>query len=237
MRFENYNINSEIDHEGTAFASKLTSPLMYEWSKRALDVLLALCLLVILSPLFLLIAIAIKLDSLGPVFFIQRRTGRYGRSFNFFKFRSLSYDQDHTAVHREFIGQYADGTLDCGETLNGLYKPFDNGRAVTRVGKFLRRSSLDELPQLWNILKGDMSFVGPRAWADYELENYKEWHYRRLEVTPGLTGLAQINGRSVLSFNDIICLDIMYIENRSLWLDIKIMIQTIPAVISGKNSG
>ena len=209
----------------------------YVRGKRALDVLLALFLLVILSPLFLAVAVAIKLDSLGPVFFVQQRTGRYGRPFNFFKFRSLSCDKDHTAVHREFIGQYANGTLDGDETLHGLYKPVDNEHAVTRVGKFLRRSSLDELPQLWNILKGDMSFVGPRAWADYELENYKEWHYRRLEVAPGLTGLAQTQGRSGLSFNHIISLDINYVDNRSFWLDIKIMLQTIPAVISGKNSG
>jgi lipopolysaccharide/colanic/teichoic acid biosynthesis glycosyltransferase len=105
------------------------------------------------------------------------------------------------------------------------------------VGKVLRRTSLDELPQLWNILRGDMSFVGPRAWADYELECYKDWHYRRLEVTPGLTGLAQISGRSALSFDQIIRLDIDYIDRRSIWLDFEILLKTVPVALTGSNTG
>lgn len=208
----------------------------YERIKRVMDFLLAAVLLLVLSPLMLLIAIAIKLDSPGPVLFVQRRTGRYGKPFNFFKFRSMSFGEDHGRVHREFVRQYANGEL-AAEQASTVHKPASNGRVITRVGKWLRLSSLDELPQLWNILKGDMSFVGPRAWADYELENYKDWHYRRLEVPPGLTGLAQINGRSSLSFDNIIRLDIEYIDNRSLWLDLKILLLTIPVVLTGSNAG
>lgn len=209
---------------------------VYEQLKRVLDVMLAGILLVVLSPLLLVVAIAIKLDSPGPVLFVQRRTGRYGRPFNFFKFRSMSYNQNHTNLHREFVRHYANG-VDGTMTTNGLHKPQSNGRVITRVGKFLRQSSLDELPQLFNILRGDMSFVGPRAWADYELENYQDWHFRRLEVPPGLTGLAQINGRSALSFDEIIRLDIDYIDNRSIWTDVKILLKTFPVVLAGNNTG
>jgi lipopolysaccharide/colanic/teichoic acid biosynthesis glycosyltransferase len=208
----------------------------YERIKRVIDIVLATILLVLASPVLLVIAIAIKLDSPGPVLFVQRRTGRYGRPFNFFKFRSMSYSQNHAKAHREFVRLYANGSSD-GEDFQGLGKPSSNGRVITRVGKFLRKSSLDELPQLWNILKGDMSFVGPRAWADYELENYKDWHYRRLDALPGLTGLAQVNGRSALSFDNIILLDIEYIDTWSLWLDLKILAKTLPVVLAGNNTG
>lgn len=213
-----------------------TQVVTYERVKRGFDFSLALFLLVLLLPLLVLTAIAIKLDSHGPVLFVQRRTGRYGRPFNFFKFRSMCYDEDHVAAHREFVRQYANGDHGNGND-NGVNKPQSNGRVITRVGRWLRLTSLDELPQLWNILRGDMSFVGPRAWADYELENYKDWHYRRLQVPPGLTGLAQINGRSSLSFDTIIRLDIEYIEYRSLTQDLSILLRTLPVVIGGQNAG
>ena len=209
---------------------------VYEQLKRVLDVMLAGMLLVVLSPLLLVVAIAIKLDSPGPVLFVQRRTGRYGRPFNFFKFRSMSYSPRHEELHREYARQYANGNMQAA-TDETIHKPIHSGLVITRVGKVLRKTSLDELPQLWNILRGDMSFVGPRAWADYELENYKDWHYRRLEVLPGLTGLAQINGRSALAFDEIIRLDIDYIDHRSLWFDTQIMLKTIPVVLTGKNTG
>lgn len=226
-----YNGSSYTVHEDTQ-----RSMVFYEQVKRVLDAILAGLLLLALSPLLLVIAIAIKVDSPGPVLFIQRRTGRYGRPFNFFKFRSMSYNQNHAHAHREFVRHYANG-VDGTMTMNGLHKPQSNGRVITRVGKFLRRSSLDELPQLYNILRGDMSFVGPRAWADYELENYQDWHFRRLEVLPGLTGLAQINGRSALSFDEIIRLDIEYIDSRSIGMDTRILLKTLPVVITGNNTG
>ncbi|MBE2233782.1 MAG: sugar transferase [Anaerolinea sp.] len=213
-----------------------THTFVYERIKRVFDIVLAAWLLILLSPLLLVMAVAIKLDSPGPVLFVQRRTGRYGRPFNFFKFRSMSYSPQHVEVHRAYVRQYANGA-DGAETANGVHKPLNNGLVITRVGKVLRQTSLDELPQLWNILRGDMSFVGPRAWADYELESYKDWHYRRLEVLPGLTGLAQINGRSALAFDQIIRLDIEYIDQRSLWLDVKIMLKTVPVVLTGNNTG
>lgn len=213
-----------------------THTFVYERIKRMFDIVLAAWLLILLSPLLLVMAVAIKLDSPGPVLFVQRRTGRYGRPFNFFKFRSMSYSPQHVEVHRAYVRQYANGA-DGAETANGVHKPLNNGLVITRVGKVLRQTSLDELPQLWNILRGDMSFVGPRAWADYELESYKDWHYRRLEVLPGLTGLAQINGRSALAFDQIIRLDIEYIDQRSLWLDVKIMLKTVPVVLTGNNTG
>ncbi len=208
----------------------------YERLKRAFDIVLAMTLLLLLSPLLIVVALAIKIDSRGPVLFVQRRTGRYAEPFNFFKFRSMSYGANHADVHREYARRYASGA-DEALASNGLYKPQTNGQEVTRVGHLLRMSSLDELPQLYNILRGDMSFVGPRAWADYELENYKDWHFRRLEVPPGLTGLAQISGRSALAFDEIIRLDIEYIDNRSIRQDIKIMMKTIPVVAAGNNSG
>ncbi len=213
-----------------------THTFVYERIKRMFDIVLSALLLILLSPLLLVMALAIKLDSPGPVLFVQRRTGRYGRPFNFFKFRSMSYSPQHVEVHRAYVRQYANGA-DRAETANGVHKPLNNGLVITRVGKVLRQTSLDELPQLWNILRGDMSFVGPRAWADYELESYKDWHYRRLEVLPGLTGLAQINGRSALAFDQIIRLDIEYIDQRSLWLDVKIMLKTVPVVLTGNNTG
>lgn len=213
-----------------------THTFVYERIKRMFDIVLSALLLILLSPLLLVVALAIKLDSPGPVLFVQRRTGRYGRPFNFFKFRSMSYSPQHVEVHRAYVRQYANGA-DGAETANGVHKPLNNGLVITRVGKVLRQTSLDELPQLWNILRGDMSFVGPRAWADYELESYKDWHYRRLEVLPGLTGLAQINGRSALAFDQIIRLDIDYIDQRSLWLDAKILLKTVPVVLSGNNTG
>jgi len=139
-------------------------------------------------------------------------------------------------VHRQYVRQYANGD-NGADAPNGVHKPLNSGLVITRVGRILRHTSLDELPQLWNILRGDMSFVGPRAWADYELEHYKDWHYRRLEVLPGLTGLAQINGRSALGFDQIIRLDIEYIDRRSIWLDFKIMLKTVPVVLTGNNTG
>ncbi|NOZ27268.1 MAG: sugar transferase [Chloroflexi bacterium] len=207
----------------------------YELTKRLLDIVLATALLVILSPLMLIIAIAIKLDSPGPVIYVQRRLGKNGRVFRFYKFRSMTADTDHTVAHREFVRTYINGN-GTGDH-HHLYKPASNGRCITRVGKILRRTSLDELPQLVNVLKGDMSLVGPRALPDYELEQYNDWHRRRLEVLPGITGLAQINGRSRLTFNEIVALDIQYIENRSLALDLWILLKTIPVVLSGKDAG
>jgi exopolysaccharide biosynthesis polyprenyl glycosylphosphotransferase len=190
-----------------------------------MDVTLALVALILLSPFLLLVAILIKLDSPGPVIYKQTRVGKQGKTFTFFKFRSMKTNADQLI---EELQQY-------NETGGPTFKISQDPRR-TRVGKFIRRTSLDELPQLFNILSGHMSFVGPRPPIDREVEQYNDWHHRRLEVTPGLTGLWQVSGRSKLSFDDMVKLDIYYAENWSLWLDIKILIRTIPAVLKGEGA-
>ncbi len=206
---------------------------LYRWTKRAFDVVLSLLLLVFLSPLMLLIAIAIKLDSPGPIIYVQKRVGKGGLVFPFYKFRSMT-NGDHSQVDREYAKQYINGHV---ASAHGILKPVHRLRTVTRVGRILRKTSLDELPQLLCILKGDMSFVGPRPLMAYEAEEFKDWHWRRVEVTPGLTGLAQINGRSRLSFDEIVRLDLQYIEKQSLLFDLSIMLRTIPQVLAGKDAG
>jgi len=193
--------------------------------KRAMDITLSLITLVALSPFLLLIALLIKLDSKGAVIYKQTRVGKHGNTFTFYKFRSMKVGSD----------QQVDNLAHLNETGGVTFKIANDPRR-TRLGKFLRRTSLDELPQLFNILFGQMSFVGPRPPIDREVEKYEEWHYRRLEVACGLTGLWQISGRSKLSFDDMVKLDIYYAENWSLWLDFKILIRTIPAVLKGEGA-
>ncbi|MBC7242134.1 MAG: sugar transferase [Anaerolineae bacterium] len=209
----------------------------YEMAKRLLDVLVAGIALILFAPLMLVIAVAIKLDSPGPAIFVQQRVGRHGRIFNFYKFRSMRVDPDNDRAHRRFAEAYINGESleDLIQRDAPIYKP-NNGNNVTRVGKFLRATSLDELPQLFNVLKGDMSLVGPRPSIYYEVDLYKEWHRRRLDVLPGITGYAQINGRSSLRFDEIVRLDIEYIEKRSFWLDISILLRTIPVVLSTRSA-
>ncbi|MBI2886697.1 MAG: sugar transferase [Chloroflexi bacterium] len=193
--------------------------------KRALDVALAGLLSLALAPLWLLIALAIKLDSPGPVFFVQTRLGKNGRPFPALKFRSMRVDSEallpRLQSHNEATGP--------------LFKMRNDPR-VTRVGHWLRRSSLDELPQLWNVLRGEMSLVGPRPPLPSEVEQYQEWHRKRLTVAPGLTGLWQVSGRSELPFDEMVLLDIYYIENWSLGLDFQILLRTIPAVLLGSGA-
>ncbi len=193
--------------------------------KRAIDMFLSLLVLVLGWPLFLLVAIAIKLDSPGPILFAQKRIGRKGRPFTVFKFRTM-YERAEREKGRLAALNEADGPL---------FKIRADPR-VTRVGRILRRTSIDELPQVLNILLGEMSWVGPRPGTPDEVAQYQPWQRKRLEVLPGVTGLWQISGRSDLSFEDMIRLDIYYIENWSLWLDILILLRTIPAVISGKGA-
>jgi exopolysaccharide biosynthesis polyprenyl glycosylphosphotransferase len=193
--------------------------------RRCVDVALSLALLVLLSPLLLVIAILIKATSPGPVLFRQLRCGLHGRPFTFLKFRSMRID---------------------AETLKPQLAPFNemdgpafkmtNDPRVTSVGRFLRRTSLDELPQLWNILRGDMSFVGPRPAVREEVRQYEPWQRRRLSMKPGLTCLWQVSGRNELTFDEWMRLDLEYIDNWSLWLDLKIAIMTIPAVVRGKGA-
>ncbi len=216
-------------------------PGLYQrYFKRVFDVVFATIALIILFPLMVAIAIAIKLDSPGPVLHVQKRLGKGGKVFNFYKFRSMRADIDHTQSHRQFARDFIQGKIAppaADDDEDRIYKPPSDDANITRVGRFLRRTSLDELPQLINVIKGDMSLVGPRPNMWYELEYYKTWHKRRLEVLPGLTGLPQVRGRSRLRFDEIVELDIQYIENLSFWLDIEIILQTIPMILTGNGAG
>ena len=204
--------------------------------KRGLDILGSLALLAVLSPLYLLIAILVKLKSPGPVFFRQDRIGQGAKAFTMFKFRTMHVDADRS-LHHEFVTRFIKSSgqsAELGE--NELFK-IKNDPRVTPIGRILRRTSLDELPQFWNVLRGDMSLVGPRPPLAYELEQYRSWHWRRvLDAKPGITGLWQVVGRSRTSFDDMVRLDLRYVRTCSLTTDIKILLATPRAVVSGKGA-
>ena len=204
--------------------------------KRLVDVAGSALLLLLLFPLFLIIALAIKLTSSGPVLFRQQRVGQYGIPFTFLKFRSMRVNND-AQIHKEYVSRLISGQTDSGHAVksgsDGVYKITCDPR-VTALGRFLRKSSLDELPQLWNVLKGEMSLVGPRPPIPYEFECYDVWHRRRvLEAKPGITGLWQVTARSRASFDDMVRLDLRYVSSWSIWLDLRILLQTPQAVLSG----
>jgi lipopolysaccharide/colanic/teichoic acid biosynthesis glycosyltransferase len=203
--------------------------------KRAMDVLGSLILITLSLPLFVLIAIAVKATSKGPVFFRQQRVGQHGRCFTFLKFRSMR-DRNDQSAHMQYVQQMIAGSAErvaAKENGEGVYKLVNDPR-ITPLGRFLRRTSLDELPQFINVLKGDMSLVGPRPPIPYELAAYQTWHRRRvLEVKPGITGLWQVTGRSRVSFDDMVRLDLHYANFWSPWLDIKILMRTPAAVVKG----
>ena len=198
--------------------------------KRAFDVVAATVALVVLAPACAIIAVAIRLGSHGPAFFRQERIGLNGVAFELLKFRTMEVDNDDSVHHEYVCSLIENGTQACvNEYGVGVYKLADDDR-VTHVGRFLRRWSLDELPQFWNVIKGDMSIVGPRPALDYEVTAYKEWHRLRLLVTPGVSGLWQIAGRSRVDFDEMVFQDVMYGYNQSLFTDITICLHTVPAV-------
>ena len=205
--------------------------------KRVLDVAASGVLLALLSPLFLLIAALIKVKSPGPVFFRQARVGQFGKPFMMLKFRSMRLNADN-AIHKAFVSQLIKGAVpDGGSATKDAPFKIENDPRVTTLGRLLRKTSLDELPQLWNVLRGEMSLVGPRPPLAYEVEQYKPWHYRRvLEAKPGITGLWQVSGRSRTTFDDMVRLDLRYAKNSSAWTDIKILLATPRAVMSGKGA-
>ena len=204
-------------------------------TKRMIDVLGSLLLLAMLSPGFLAIASAIKLTSRGPVLFRQKRIGEHGIPFTFLKFRSMHMNND-SSEHEEYVRQLIAGQAE-KKSANGngagVFKLTNDSR-ITPVGRFLRRSSLDELPQLINVLRGEMSLVGPRPPVPYEVEAYATWHRRRvLEAKPGITGLWQVHGRSRVEFDEMVRMDLRYARDCSPLLDLKILLQTPKAVVSG----
>lgn len=204
-------------------------------TKRLIDVLGSLSLLAILSPVFFIIAAAVKLTSRGPILFQQKRVGEHGTPFTFLKFRSMYMNND-ASEHKEYVRQLITGQAEKKSASGngaGVFK-LTNDPRITPVGRILRRSSLDELPQLINVLRGEMSLVGPRPPVPYEVEAYATWHRRRLlEAKPGITGLWQVHGRSRVEFDDMVRLDLRYAQNCSPWLDLKILLQTPKAVMSG----
>jgi lipopolysaccharide/colanic/teichoic acid biosynthesis glycosyltransferase len=202
--------------------------------KRAFDVTITLIALAFLWPVMLLVAALIKLDSPGPALFVQKRIGKNELPFNIFKFRTMSHNLDDSA-HRKFMQSFVRGEIGRGSDGKAIYKPFSESQ-VTRVGRILRKTSLDELPQLFNVLKGEMSLVGPRPNVPYEVEAYKEWHKERLSVLPGITGLAQVNGRSSLDFDQICRYDIEYARRVSLRMDIRVLIATVISVFKGNGA-
>jgi lipopolysaccharide/colanic/teichoic acid biosynthesis glycosyltransferase len=203
--------------------------------KRLMDIIGSALALLLCTPLFLVMAFAIKVSSKGPVLFRQQRVGRHGRCFSFLKFRSMHIGNDPT-IHREYVTKLIAGRAEReGSNRNGegVYK-LTNDLRVTRLGKILRRTSLDELPQLLNVLEGHMSLVGPRPAIPYEVAAYETWHRRRvLEVKPGITGSWQVNGRSRVKFDEMVRLDLQYARSWSPWMDINILLRTPAAVLRG----
>jgi lipopolysaccharide/colanic/teichoic acid biosynthesis glycosyltransferase len=206
--------------------------------KRTMDIAGSALLLTACSPLFLVIALLVKVSSKGPILFRQQRVGQYGRHFTFLKFRSMKVNNDDS-VHKEFVTKFISSEAVKQHSKvdgEGVYKLTSDSR-VTRIGKFLRRTSLDELPQFLNVLKGEMSLVGPRPPIPYELAAYQTWHRRRvLEVKPGITGLWQVTGRSRVSFDEMVRLDLRYAMSWSPSLDFTILMRTPLAVIKGEGA-
>ena len=200
--------------------------------KRIFDIVFSLLALIVFSPVMLLITIAVKFSSSGPILFKQPRIGKSGKEFPFYKFRSMTVlqnedeDQDRK---KEMIDFMKDDSADAG-------KKIINENRITWIGKIIRKTSLDELPQLLNVLKGDMSLVGPRPCLPYEYENYDEWQKRRVQVIPGCTGVWQVWGRSSVSFKESVVLDLYYINNMSPWFDFQIMLQTLPVILTGRGA-
>ena len=230
---------TEIDQVGslpmvTLFRSPLSSAARIV--KRSSDLMITSLTLAILAPVWLFIALLIKLDSRGPVFYKQERVGMDGRVFLFYKFRTMRVGVDD-AQHREFQRKYIKGQPDSnqGDEARPAYKLRADER-VTRLGRMLRKTSLDELPQLFNVLRGDMSIVGPRPPIFYEVESYDLWHRKRLDMKPGITGLWQVSGRNRLPFDEMVRMDLYYIENWSLLLDLKIILQTLPVMWRGDDA-
>jgi lipopolysaccharide/colanic/teichoic acid biosynthesis glycosyltransferase len=219
----------------TQLCSLDTRPAYRDAVKRTLDIFGSVVLLMALSPMFFFIAIVVRLTSPGPSFFRQVRVGEMAKSFTMLKFRTMRVDADH-GLHQEFVTNLINSAPIDRAANTGLFKIANDPR-VTPVGHLLRRTSLDELPQLWNVLRGDMSLVGPRPPLQYEFRQYRLWHRRRvLEAKPGLTGLWQVTGRSRTTFDQMVRLDLRYARARCLWLDIKILLATPAVVISGKGA-
>lgn len=204
--------------------------------KRSMDVMGSAAALILTAPIMAAVAVAIKLTSKGPVLFKQERLGQYGKKFTVLKFRSMRTDCD-AKIHEEYVSQFIAGQVDAvSDGEKPVFKIQQDPR-VTPIGRFLRKTSLDEFPQFWNVLKGEMSLVGPRPPVVYEYKSYELWHRRRvLEIKPGITGLWQVEGRSRTCFDEMVRLDLKYARAWSVWLDVKILLQTPGVVLTGEGA-
>ena len=202
--------------------------------KRTSDIVIAAAAIIILAPVFAIAALLVKRGSKGPITFKQERVGMDGRIFLCYKFRTMFADADESTHREAYLKNIqGDSSANAGDVEQPVFGKVKDDRRVTPTGKWLRRSSLDELPQLFNVLKGDMSVVGPRPPIPYEVEGYELWHRKRLDMKPGITGLWQVSGRNRLTFDEMVRTDLYYIENWSLWLDLKIILLTLPAILRG----
>jgi exopolysaccharide biosynthesis polyprenyl glycosylphosphotransferase len=214
-----YNITTEL----ACYPQTLYSDFRL---KRAVDVIISAILLILISPLLISVAALIYLDSPGPILFRQQRVGKKGQLFTFWKFRSMSADAE----------QHKLALITGNDVPGGVLFKLKQDPRITRVGKWIRRFSIDELPQLWNVLKGEMSLVGPRPALPEEVAQYTLYQYQRLAITPGITCLWQISGRSDISFLQQVELDLQYIAIQSFWCDTLILLRTIPAVLRGRGA-
>ena len=249
VAYQQVDLNLMQQFDPLALGHLVNNRTYYYFFKRVLDITVATLALVILLPVMALVAMLIIVDSPGPAVFAQERVGARRRTcsrhfywrqtlFTCYKFRSMVQNADphlHRAFARAFICNDRERMAALQPEDTQVCKLVHDPR-VTRLGGFLRKSSLDELPQLWNVLKGDMSLVGPRPPIPYEVDEYEPWHWRRLETKPGLTGLWQVTARSSADFHEMARLDIWYIERQSLWLDLKILLKTPFVVLSGKGA-
>lgn len=216
-------------------AAAASSQRTADISCRALDLIGSLILLVLLAPLMLVIAIAIRIETAGPILFRQRRMGRSLEPFTVNKFRTMRNGASHD-IHRAFVLNLIAGEAPRDQDGTPLFKLREDDR-VTRVGRMLRKTSLDELPQLYNVLRGEMSLVGPRPPIPYEVDHYPPHWLARFAVKPGVTGLWQVEGRSNVPLEEMVALDVEYVRRRSFWLNVWILLRTVPAVLSGRGAG
>ena len=245
IRLRVYPEPQQLDEEGPQAVDPFLYPELqayhdsigkFQISKRGIDILGSLALLTILSPLLLAIAALVKVSSRGPVLFRQERIGQMLKPFMICKFRTMHANADH-GIHHNYVSWFITSSgKEQEQDKNKIFK-LTNDPRITPIGHFLRKTSLDELPQLWNVLVGQMSLVGPRPPLWYEVQQYKPWHrHRVLEAKPGITGLWQVTGRSRTTFDEMVRLDLRYARGRSLWADIKILLATPAAVIKGKGA-
>ena len=224
-----FKFEEEFDEDAIAidFSEVLAKEsILYSVTKRLIDIVGSLCGIILLSPLFLIVAILIKLeDPKGKVFFAQERNGRYPKTFKMYKFRSMVHNAE----------ELLKDLMDRNEQTGPVFKINDDPR-ITKVGKVIRRTSIDELPQLFNVLKGDMSLVGPRPPIPHEVDQYNSYQMQRLAVKPGLTCIWQVSGRNNIGFDEWVEMDIEYIKTRNLWLDIKLIFKTVGVLFGDDNA-